>query len=170
MSYPDIPARTKSERWNGGDPIYTSLSSRKHSESSVVGWRFGIAGWILTVALVLVTNVALSIFVGVKYGFVDGLGLLVQGDCDEIDQYNTSAHVLINILSTLLLSGSNYCMQVLTAPSREDIDEAHSKGVALQVGIASFSNLWHIGHLRRWLWFLLAFSSVPLHLLYARPK
>jgi len=36
---------------------------------------------------------------------------------------NTWAHLAINMVSTGLLAGSNFCMQVLVTPTRADIGE-----------------------------------------------
>jgi hypothetical protein len=93
-------------------------------------------------------------------------GILYTGDCEKVRQLNVGIHVLINILSTVLLSGSNYCMQCLSAPTRKEIDEAHAKGVWLDVGIPSVRNLDMIKTQRFVLWLLLGFSSLPLHLFY----
>lgn len=36
-------------------------------------------------------------------------------------------HIIINILSTALLAASNYVMQCLSAPTRPDVNEAHTQ-------------------------------------------
>ncbi|KEF58819.1 uncharacterized protein A1O9_03662 [Exophiala aquamarina CBS 119918] len=96
-------------------------------------------------------------------------GILVEifhGDCKRASTMNTWAHLAINVISTGLLAGSNYCMQVLVAPSRTDIDRAHAKFKWLDIGLPSIRNLRYINPRRRWLWVLLAASSLPLHLLF----
>lgn len=94
-----------------------------------------------------------------------GIADLVHGEEPVISRYNTLFHVLINALSTVLLSGSNYTMQVLSSPSRPDIDKAHAEGRWLDVGILSPRNLLAIPRSRSLLWLTLALSSIPLHLL-----
>ncbi|EQB43346.1 hypothetical protein CGLO_18004 [Colletotrichum gloeosporioides Cg-14] len=69
-------------------------------------------------------------------------------------------------MSTLLLGASNSCAQLLSSPSRQDIDRAHSKGKWLDIGIPSVRNLRHISRRRVCLWALLFLSSIPLHLVY----
>lgn len=78
---------------------------------------------------------------------------------------------MINVLSTVLLSGSNYCMQVCSAPTRRDIDLAHSSATAkwLDIGVPSLRNLKHISLRKRALWCLMGLSSLPLHLLSVHP-
>jgi hypothetical protein len=68
-------------------------------------------------------------------------------------------------LSTVLLSGSNYCMQCLSAPSREEVNAAHAKGKWLDIGIPSVHNLKSISMKKVGLWWCLGLSSVPLHLM-----
>lgn len=56
-------------------------------------------------------------------------------------------------------------MQILCAPTREEIDVAHDNGTWLDIGIMSIRNFFHIERKRALIGFLLAFSSIPLHLL-----
>ncbi|KAJ9636341.1 hypothetical protein H2199_008016 [Coniosporium tulheliwenetii] len=78
----------------------------------------------------------------------------------------TAYHVLINILSTIMLTASNYCMQLLSAPTRDEVARAHRHGQGLDIGIISLRNLRYISKRRTALWLSLALSSIPLHLLY----
>lgn len=78
---------------------------------------------------------------------------------------NSYLHFAINLLSTILLSSSNYCMQCLSAPTRKEVNTAHAKGVWLDIGIPSMRNLRYIDRRRVILWGLLGLSSLPLHLL-----
>jgi len=69
-------------------------------------------------------------------------------------------------MSTLLLGASNFAMQVLAAPTREEVDRAHSKGKWLDIGVPSLHNVRYISKTRRNIYLLLCLSSIPLHLLY----
>jgi len=116
-------------------------------------------------SLVLFANIFL-IFVGFRYdGYANGIGVLAQGPSKEIATLSTVYHILINVLSTLLLTSSNYCMQVLCSPSRNDIDHAHSEGSYLNIGILSIRNVFFLGGPRMMSWLVLMLSSIPLHLL-----
>lgn len=75
-------------------------------------------------------------------------------------------HLAINLLSTLLLGASNYTMQCLSAPTRDEINKAHQQRISLDIGIPSIRNLRRISWNRIVLWWLLALSSVSLHFLY----
>lgn len=90
---------------------------------------------------------------------------MFDGNCDKARKLNTVAHLAVNILGVILLSASNFSMQVLSAPTRTEVDLAHAKRKWLDVGVASVRNLKSVERKRYWLWVCLAFSSVPLHLL-----
>src|ERR1700723_228673 len=96
----------------------------------LVGWKVGVTAWVVVVIVTLFINIGLSVFaiIGSHSGFDKGIATLLQGECFEITRYNIVAHLIINVLSTLLLSGSSYCMQCLSAPTRRDIDNAHKGG------------------------------------------
>ncbi|KAI9659610.1 MAG: hypothetical protein M1831_003691 [Alyxoria varia] len=115
--------------------------------------------------VVLLINVSVTAYVGSNYGFQSGLGTVHEGSCDSIRNTSVGLHLLINILSTALLGASNYCMQCLSAPTREAIDKAHEKGRTLKVGMHSVSNLRNKPAKYGWMWTILCLSSLPLHLL-----
>ena len=81
----------------------------------------GIALCALTAATVLIVNVMLTIIASVKYGLHAGFGTLLDGNCRTTRNLNLWLHLAINVLSTLLLGASNYCMQCLASPTREEI-------------------------------------------------
>jgi hypothetical protein len=98
----------------------------------------------------------------------DYLDIIKPGDgqtCDQVRLYNRWIHFGINALSTILLGASNYCAQLLVAPTRRDIDEAHRKSMWLDIGIQSLRNLLRATLRRKVLWILLMSSSGLLHLL-----
>jgi hypothetical protein len=131
----------------------------------LIGWKFGVIGWVVVVIMTLFINIGLSVFVGYYRGFDEGIGTLLQGECSKITGYSIGAHLAINVLSTLLLSGSNYCMQCLSAPTRREINNAHKRGITLDIGIPSLRNLGALDPWKFLMWILLGISSLPLHLL-----
>ncbi|KAI7066054.1 hypothetical protein KC340_g14348 [Hortaea werneckii] len=141
------------------------ISSRK-KRRKLQGWRFGVAVSACTAFIVLLLNMILTIYAGVTFGSSGGIGTAFEGDCERVNVWTTWLHLLINALSSILLSASNYTMQCLCSPTRIEIDRAHARGDWLDVGIASFRNLWRINWRRTALWWILALSSVPIHLLY----
>jgi hypothetical protein len=130
------------------------------------GWRFGLFVGMYASFVVLVTNFACLLYGSLTHGGVkSGVATIMQGDMKTVSYMSTALHVLINVLSTILLTSSNYAMQVLCAPTRNEIDRAHDKGQSTEIGLMSLRNLSHIDKRRRVLWWLLAISSAPLHLL-----
>lgn len=117
-------------------------------------------------ALVLVMNLIFTIWAVSNSGVKDGLGTLQDGSCKRTTTLTFWIHLAINVLSTLLLGASNYSMQCLSSPTRSEIDKAHGQGVWLDIGVPSVRNLRRLSTTRIVLWWLLAVSSIPLHLLY----
>lgn len=116
--------------------------------------------------IVLPLNVSLTIWLRARHGFEDGISFLFQGSYRSISGTSTALHLIINILSTLLLGASNYTMQVLSSPTRKEVDLAHARGKWLDIGIPSIKNLRSISWKRIIMVSLLGLSSIPLHLMY----
>lgn len=114
---------------------------------------------------VFVVNVSATIVFKVRWETTGDLGRIYKGDCDTSQRLSLGLHLVINILSTLLFSSSNLCMQLLVSPTRREVDEAHRKWRWVDIGVPSIRNLWSIAPQRRIVWFILGFSSVPLHFL-----
>ncbi|KAI9794275.1 MAG: hypothetical protein M1833_000418 [Piccolia ochrophora] len=129
-------------------------------------WRICVVGAAAATAVVLAANVIVTIWVGVAVTREEGIGVVRTGTCLESQRINQAISLVINILSSILLGASNYCMQLLSAPTRADVDKAHSNLLWLDIGIPSVRNLKHIAWSKILLWWLLGLSSVPLHLSY----
>lgn len=118
----------------------------------------------ITAASVLLMNFVVAIWAFFKAGKQTN-GHVYEGSCDDVDKASIGIHLLINVLSTVLLGGSQYVMQCLCAPTRREINQAHFRGAWLDIGQPSLRNLRYI---RRWklvMWIALVLSSLPLHLL-----
>lgn len=160
----------------GQQHAYDARSPRKSSKTWLLifldryrgqkTWRFGLIAGLYASLAVLVTNVAFLLYGTITHeGVNDGIATLMQEDMKAVSRMSTALHVLINILSTTLLTSSNYAMQVLCAPTRDEIDDTHENGQWLEIGLVSLHNLSRINKKRAILWWLLAVSSAPLHLL-----
>lgn len=99
------------------------------------GWRFGAINCAMSASVVFLINLIVTIW-GSVHSRQKG-NVLYDGDCERVRQLNTGIHFLINTLSTILLSSSNYSMQCLSAPTRKEIDEAHAKRIWLDIGVPS---------------------------------
>lgn len=134
------------------------------------GWRFAVYGCILSCLVSFFVNLLLTIIVIGIYG-VDSEGRLTlfHGSCEKTKNMNTGIHVFINAMSTIILSSSNYVQQVLCAVTREEVDAAHAgkrRSRWADIGVPSMFNICLIDRRRVLLWYLLMFSSLPLHLFY----
>ena len=132
------------------------------------GWHTGVLAWAASVVLVLLINIGLTIYAATnpEYKMERGIGTLYSGSCAKSKTIGLWLHLGINVLSTLLLSGSNYTQQCLAAPTRSEIDVAHARRRWMDIGVPSVRNLFRIKAERTLLWIAIGITSVPLHLLY----
>ena len=110
-------------------------------------------------------NIALAVWAS-TFGLKDGVATIKERECSDIKSWDSWLHLGINVLSTTLLAASNYTMQCLSAPVREEIDKGHRERVTLDIGIPSLKNLRRISRRKLILWGFLGVSSIPLHLVY----
>ncbi|KIW04859.1 uncharacterized protein PV09_04041 [Verruconis gallopava] len=184
FSYAEQPLPQPTDQ--DGNFQYAALQSRKREASTnkshdvsstnrgrtwkqkMSGWRFGAILFAIAALIVLVANVCIAIYAVRESGASATADFkpIYTGDCARTKALNTWLHLTINVLSSILLSGSNYCMQVLSAPSRKNVDEAHAARKWLDIGIPSLRNLRVMTPKRRALWVLILITSAPLHLVY----
>jgi hypothetical protein len=115
--------------------------------------------------LVLIINVSWLGYAKAKYGIQNGFGVIRKGHCDGVKKANTWIHLAINILSTLLLTGSNAFMSAFSCPSIKEVNEAHQRRKFMHIGSFSLGNLRWILKRKGIIVLILALSSVPFHLL-----
>ncbi|OJJ94921.1 hypothetical protein ASPACDRAFT_1860602 [Aspergillus aculeatus ATCC 16872] len=119
----------------------------------------------ITAAVICLANVVTLICFWVFFPPDErGIGTIRMGDCAEMTSINSAAHVALNVLSSLFLGAGSYCMQILVAPSRREMDWAHARGVSLDIGVQSVRNLRWIKAGRLFQWLGLGVLSICLHL------
>ncbi|OAL36318.1 hypothetical protein AYO20_04476 [Fonsecaea nubica] len=112
---------------------------RRVDPSKLAGWRFGaLLGFVLC-AVILVCNLVLLAVGWSRASRTRGMGIVSSGSATKVAWLGTFSHILINVFSTALLSASNYCMQVITAPTREQADAAHHDGGFVDIGVLTRS-------------------------------
>ncbi|KAI0144643.1 hypothetical protein GGR57DRAFT_481571 [Xylariaceae sp. FL1272] len=121
---------------------------------------------VLLIIAVFVTNLTILLYASLRYPAVNGVGLLYAGDCGKIQTANRYLHLLINVLSTAMLSSSSYCIQLQASPTRADVDKAHRRNRWLDIGAPSLRNLRFIGPWRLLSCVILLLSSLPIHLVF----
>ena len=135
------------------------------------GWHTGVIACATSAMVVLLINVSLTIYAATnpeyKMARENGIGTLYEGSCHKTRMIGLWLHLGINVLSTLLLSGSNYTQQCLAAPTRSEIDAAHARRRWMDIGVPSVRNLLRIKAERKLLWVAIGITSIPLHLLCA---
>ncbi|KAF3763462.1 hypothetical protein M406DRAFT_74077 [Cryphonectria parasitica EP155] len=132
------------------------------------GWRrIGAVNLLLIFfsALVLLGCVLANVFASPPRP-ISTARILYQGDCTAASRINLVLHLFINVLSTCVLASSNFFMQILSAPSRKEIDKAHQVLCGLEIGVPSLKNIFFLSNFKRIVWFGLFLSSVPVHLLF----
>ncbi|KAG0126943.1 hypothetical protein HOY82DRAFT_491140 [Tuber indicum] len=155
-----IGSKSRRGRWNSFPSIWKPVW--------YTGWHSGVLACAASVVIVLFINISLTIYAATntEYKIEGGIGTLYSGSCDKSKTIGMWLHLGINVLSTLLLSGSNYTQQCLAAPTRSDIDAAHARRRWMDIGAPSVRNLFLIKSERVFLWIAIGITSIPLHLLY----
>lgn len=136
--------------------------------SRLSGWRKAAFINTTLVAAVFLVLLSCHMFLWAKSGILAGYQIIHSGSCVEkgVGLLNTLLHLSINILSTLVLASTNFFMQVLNAPSREELDKAHEKGSWLDIGVPSPRNAFRVSRFKTTMWILFFSSSIPIHLLF----
>jgi hypothetical protein len=117
---------------------------------------------------VLIFALQLGVTIWSIYAFPSdarGTGTFFWGDCSTIRTADKAAHVALNILSSLFLGVGHYCMQILVAPTREELDSAHRMGKAMEIGVPSLKNLKRIESKRVVTWVVFGAIATLLHVL-----
>jgi hypothetical protein len=148
--------------------IGSSASILAESTTSLSGWRKGVLCCMVAGSLVLGADLAVLIWATRQERSTASTSVLYDGSCSQAKKYSTCAHLVINALSTILLAAGNYCMQLLSSPSRQEIDWHHARKRVLDIGLNSWSNVFKVAWPKGIAWCILAMTSIPLHLLYAR--
>ncbi|KAI1090732.1 hypothetical protein F5B19DRAFT_462055 [Rostrohypoxylon terebratum] len=133
--------------------------------------NFTLTGWrrtgFINVLLVLGCGVALLIclIMSLKTGSsLYETTIIYSGRCNDTSNLNIILHLLLNLLATVVLASSNFFMQVVASPSREEINVAHASFLSLDIGVLSTKNLRHISYFKGLSWAVLVISSLPIHL------
>lgn len=136
--------------------------------SSLSGWRKSAFINTVLVSAVLLVLISSHICLWARSGSMAGYHIIHSGSCvgDGVGRLNTLLHLAINILSTLVLASTNFFMQVLNAPSREELDNAHKNGSWLDIGVPSPRNAFRVSRFKTIMWLLFFLSSIPIHLLF----
>jgi hypothetical protein len=169
-----------------GGEVHDGLSKAKNGqEKTKAAWRTTVRGGAAATAVVLLINIGTFVWTRISFQDNEGVATIFTGMCSDPFRTLSRSFVLIqktgsctvtknvtlwvdlgiNVLSTILLAASSSCAQLLSSPTRSDIDRVHRWGKWMGIGVPSMRNLHHIAVWRVLLWAILFISSTPLHLL-----
>jgi hypothetical protein len=91
-----------------------------------------------------------------------------DSSCSErtAQNINTVLHLIVNAVSSTVLASSNFFSQVLSSPSRAEVDVSHAQGRSLDIGVLSWRNVLRLSPFKTVAWIALLITSLPLHLLF----
>jgi hypothetical protein len=170
MSTVEIPLMSRDNtETQENEEIWDNSTTRKQEaikSTALESWRFIVTSGALAGIIILLINV---ITLAVMYGQhqTDKQSItFFTGSCSTAGKINTGAHLVINVLSTILLAYSNFSMQCLGSPSRTEVDSAHKEHHWLNIGTPSIRNIFFVSKTKSALWMLLGVSSFPLHMIW----
>ncbi|CAM1501052.1 Fc.00g102140.m01.CDS01 [Cosmosporella sp. VM-42] len=107
----------------------------------MAGWRGGVALNLLLVFLILVVAIVCLILASLKARMLGGETTVAEGNNDKVKGLDRGIHVIVNIFGVVLIVGANYVFQILSSPTRREVNNAHEKLKWLDIGIPSLRNL-----------------------------
>ncbi|KAK4157725.1 hypothetical protein C8A00DRAFT_40003 [Chaetomidium leptoderma] len=108
------------------------------------GWRAGVALNVVVAFVVLITGFVCLIVAISGVSLSAGRSAIFEGPCATAAGVDWGVHAVVNVFVVVLVAGANYTFQVLSSPTRGEVNEAHGKGEWLDIGVPSFRNLGHI--------------------------
>ncbi|RYP58951.1 hypothetical protein DL770_010325 [Monosporascus sp. CRB-9-2] len=143
-------------------------SSASHSglRRYFTGWRGGVVFNTIIFFLILVVEIALLIVVLTKTRLLAGDPTMWSGDCGKARDINVGLHGAISVFSVVFLAGANYVFQVLTSPTRGEVDKAHESKRWLDIGVTSMRNFAHISGFRVFLGSTVLFTAISIQVMY----
>lgn len=107
----------------------------------LTGWRGGVALNVLLAFLILAAAIVCLVLAATSARMLGGETELLEGRCGMIRGVDRGIHAAVNVLGFVLIAGANYVFQVLSSPTRGEVDVAHEQQRWLDIGIPSFRNL-----------------------------
>lgn len=130
------------------------------------GWRKAAATNTIIVFLAAVLLVILLAVSWAKSAGLHGNVFVYQGDCGRSRVIDIMLHLIINIVSSLVLASSNFFVQILSSPTRDEVDKAHASKRALQIGNTSIMTFFRLSMFKKVFLVLFLLSSLPFHLFF----
>jgi hypothetical protein len=146
--------------------VRTTYSKAKDGRPSTSGWRRAAHVNSTILATITVMMICCLIITGTRTKGLMKAYMFFSGNCEgSVANLNVGLHLVLNAVSTAVFASSNFFMQVLNSPSREEIDAIHAKGSYLSIGVPSIRNAFRVGRFKMYSWIVLLLSSIPIHIL-----
>lgn len=130
---------------------------------SIRGWRGGcIINCIITGLIVLVTVISFVVAIATER---NGETRIFQGSCANSQKFSLGVHAAMSLVSMVILVAANYGFQILTSPTRVEVDMAHDAGKWLDIGVPSFRNMLSIARTRAIVAAVLLTSAVSVQVM-----
>lgn len=114
--------------------------------------------------VILAINLSMTVTFALLARSKKSKNIFYEGDCDTVNGTSIGLGLLVNAVGVALTATSNYCCQIVTAPSREEVDRAHSRRTWVAIGSQSITNIWLAAPWRKLLWLVLCATSIAVQL------
>ncbi|KAH8175710.1 hypothetical protein LIA77_04128 [Sarocladium implicatum] len=101
------------------------------------GWRATMSLTLLLAVLLLITAAVMTAHTAIKHSdtfWTAESAIFTSSSCKAVRVANQGAHAAAAVLGMLLVAGAGHAAQVLGAPTRNNVNKAHSDGRKLDVG------------------------------------
>ncbi|KAK4226844.1 hypothetical protein QBC38DRAFT_216294 [Podospora fimiseda] len=130
-------------------------------------WKISVLAFSCFAFVVFLVNFAYSICVTIFAAKQKTLvAMVTELQCSSVKAIDKIIHVLINLLSTVLVSGSSYTMRCIMGPTRQLVDQTHGGGLCVDIGVPRIRNFRNLCFKDKMFWLLLLTSSLPLNMFY----
>lgn len=131
-----------------------------------VGWRGGVTLNVLLAFTILVAVFVSLILAISKASLFAGESVIFSGSCTIALNINQGLHAAVNVFAVVTIAGANYVFQVLSSPTRAEVDAAHKQRKWLDIGIPSVRNFAHISASRTILAIVILFAALATQVIY----
>ncbi|KAM0424611.1 hypothetical protein ACHAPT_010137 [Fusarium lateritium] len=109
--------------------------------SLMAGWRGGVAANVLLALLILVAAIICLALAAAKGHISTNVSSLMEGNSTQVEGIGRGILAVVNVFAIILVAGANYVFQILSSPTRAEVDSAHENRKWLDIGIPSLRNL-----------------------------
>ena len=146
--------------------------SQKHSQTisqKLARREYLLLTTAIIATLILALNITVIAELWARYypqSYADGTLVFHIGSCNDVKTINIALHLAVNVISSVLYLSSQLCVQLITAPTRKQINEAHRRRDWYDIGILSWRNFVRSRWRSKIICIVLLGSSFPLHFMY----